>query len=298
MLLSESKAIVDPAGRIIVYLAGRPSGDASWDACASKASRALTKAGDDCARDFKKKQKQHQRGRYAILQTGYQHGGGPTEPYNVGKKTVKQEKALQMLKSCKAFSRIAGFGSSALQMAAPRVFERYRDALGKIEAANPRLTKPFANSVYPTATFNLGPRTITLPHRDRQNVPYGWCAVTALGNYDPEKGGHIYLWELKMVIQFPPGSTILLPSALITHGNTPIQPGETRQSFTQYCAGSLMRWHAYGHRSAGALASEDPALARFLKDTAEQRRLAAAALFSKHSNLAEDHAELAAPSRC
>lgn len=50
------------------------------------------------------------------------------------------------------------------------------------------------------------------------------------------------LWDLRLVIEFPPGSTVLLPSAIIAHSNTPITQGETRYSFAQYTAGGLFRW--------------------------------------------------------
>ncbi len=80
------------------------------------------------------------------------------------------------------------------------------------------------------------------------------CAVTALGDYDPERGGHIVLWELRMIIEFPPSSTILIPSAVVSHSNTDIQPGERRYSFTQYSAGGLFRWTAAGHMTLKNLA--------------------------------------------
>ncbi|KAI0055804.1 hypothetical protein BV25DRAFT_1815131, partial [Artomyces pyxidatus] len=282
--------IVDREGRVVVYLAGRPTTDGSWDKTAAEASDLLGKVRHDCRNDFKPAQKEHQRGHYAILHTGYSHGGGPTAPYSVAKKTEIQGKAVEMLKRSPAFLRIAGFASSAFQMGAPLLFDHYDAVLRDISRDRPGLSKPFRNSVFPTATFNLGPQAVTFPHRDAKNVPYGWCAVTALGNYNPELGGHIYLWELKLVVEFPPGSTILIPSALVTHGNTPIQPGEVRQSFTQYCAGSLMRWHAYGFRTADALSREDPALKKHLAATEGQRRAAALALFSKHKDLAAQHA--------
>lgn len=52
------------------------------------------------------------------------------------------------------------------------------------------------------------------------------------------------------MIEFPPGSTILLPSSVVTHSNTPIQPGETRYSFTQFTAGGTIRWVDYGFQTA------------------------------------------------
>ncbi|KAI0043519.1 hypothetical protein FA95DRAFT_1465992, partial [Auriscalpium vulgare] len=116
-----------------------------------------------------------------------------------------------------------------------------------------------------------GPRAVTVPHRDAKNVPYGWCAVTALGDFDYERGGHLVLWDLQLVIEFPPGASILIPSALITHSNVAIQPGETRQSITQFCAGSLIRWHAYGFRTERAMRRQDRALAEAFDDSATTR---------------------------
>ena len=57
------------------------------------------------------------------------------------------------------------------------------------------------------------------------------------------------LWDLKLVIEFPPGSTILIPSATLRHSNVAIQPGEKRFSFTQYTAGGLFRWVDHGFQS-------------------------------------------------
>lgn len=59
------------------------------------------------------------------------------------------------------------------------------------------------------------------------------------------------LWDLQLVIEFPPGSTILLPSAVLRHSNTVIQKGEERYSFTQYTAGGLFRWVDHGFQKEG-----------------------------------------------
>jgi hypothetical protein len=64
-------------------------------------------------------------------------------------------------------------------------------------------------------TFNFGPQTVTFDHRDSGNLAFGWCAITAFGNFDPTCGGHLVLWDMKLVIEFPPGSTILIPSAMM-----------------------------------------------------------------------------------
>ena len=94
-------------------------------------------------------------------------------------------------------------------------------------------------------------------HVDTGNKANGLCAITALGQFDPKRGGHLVLAQLGLVIEFPPGATILIPSATVAHGNTPIQEGETRQSVTQYAAGGLFRWVRFGFRNEKALVREN-----------------------------------------
>lgn len=109
----------------------------------------------------------------------------------------------------------------------------------------------FTNSVWAAATFNFGPNTICFKHMDYSNLPFGWCSITSLGNFDPTLGGHLVLWDLHLVVEFPPGSTILLPSAAIAHSNVPINfsDGEQRYSFTQYTSGGIFRWVDQGFQT-------------------------------------------------
>ncbi|KAJ7021148.1 hypothetical protein C8F04DRAFT_973180 [Mycena alexandri] len=100
----------------------------------------------------------------------------------------------------------------------------------------------FAGSVFAAATFNLGPRTVTYPHYDGRNLLWGWCVVTALGWFDYKRGGHLILWDLRLVVEFPPGSSILIPSGLIRHSNVKIGREEKRFSFTQFSGAGLFRW--------------------------------------------------------
>jgi hypothetical protein len=56
------------------------------------------------------------------------------------------------------------------------------------------------------------------------------------------------LWDLGLVVRFPPGSTIFLPSALIRHSNTPVSAHERRYSFAQYTSGGIFRWIGHGFK--------------------------------------------------
>ena len=108
---------------------------------------------------------------------------------------------------------------------------------------------PFVDSL-PAAAFNLGPRTVCVPHRDAKNLSFSICCITALGDFDPSAGGHLVLKELDLVVMFPPGVTVLIPSAVVTHSNTSIQEGERRYFFTQYASGSLFSYVENGMRTA------------------------------------------------
>ncbi|KIM35711.1 hypothetical protein M413DRAFT_58817, partial [Hebeloma cylindrosporum] len=159
-------------------------------------------------------------------------------------------------------------------------FYDYCDAhIKQICEHNPRLIKNFARSAFPTAAFNFG-NVRTFKHRDTQNCPFGWCGITALGKFDPRKGGHLILWELKLVIEFPPHSTILIPSAMITHSNTPVAKGDIRNSFTQYCAGGLLRYVNNGFMIDRVLHRKNPAKFREMEAMKATRRQMGLGLFS------------------
>jgi hypothetical protein len=124
---------------------------------------------------------------------------------------------------------------------APRLYHHYDKYNQKIEQKL-RLRRPFPKGVFAAAAFNCGPKVWTFKHRDALNLPYGWCAVQALGRFNPERGGHLVLWDLKLVIEFPPGALILFPSATLLHSNIPVGDDEERASFTQWSAGGLFRF--------------------------------------------------------
>ncbi|KAJ3898951.1 hypothetical protein F5879DRAFT_994244 [Lentinula edodes] len=84
------------------------------------------------------------------------------------------------------------------------------------------------------------------------------CAITTGGKYDYKQSGHLILWDFKLILEFPPGATILLPSALIRHSNLPLADGETRVSVTQYTAGGIRHWLEYGGRTEDEFCTQDP----------------------------------------
>lgn len=125
------------------------------------------------------------------------------------------------------------------------------ETLASVKASVPQLTYPYENHPFAAVTFNIGPAAWTKPHKDMMNLSWGWCAVTSLGCYDHTKGGHLVLWDLNLAVEFPPYSTIFIPSAILAHSNTAVKPTEHRSSVTQYNSAGLFRWVAYNHSLQG-----------------------------------------------
>ncbi|KAI0323486.1 hypothetical protein GY45DRAFT_1264490, partial [Cubamyces sp. BRFM 1775] len=115
---------------------------------------------------------------------------------------------------------------------APRVYQNMSAKLRLFFAHHPTAQRNFCNSNYSAASFNFGPATVCLLHKDSANEPCNFCHITALGHYNSKTSGQLVLVQYKMIIEFPPGSSVLIPSAIVQHGNLPIQVGEDHQSFT------------------------------------------------------------------
>ncbi|KAJ7185940.1 hypothetical protein C8R46DRAFT_1208044 [Mycena filopes] len=200
------------------------------------------------------------RGNHAAKHVGASMGGGQRYPQNLAH-SVCNLAIFAGLFGRKSFERITGWTNPFIQNASdqkrspihglrPNLHEYYRATYialcdwDRLQARAKHIRRNFPEkfSVFTTATYNFGPVTVTLPHIDFGNLAWGWCAITALGHFDPDRGGHLVLWDLNLIIRFPPGSTILLPSAILRHSNLNIGPNETRSSFTQFTPAGIFRW--------------------------------------------------------
>ncbi|KAJ7260064.1 hypothetical protein C8J57DRAFT_1072571, partial [Mycena rebaudengoi] len=152
--------------------------------------------------------------------------------------------------------RLAGFQSSGLARYAPKLFRYYVDTMNALFENHPHLTRNFHNSVFPAATFNCGPSAVTDEHADFLNLIHGLCGVSSTGRFDHTRGGAFYMKQIKLLIDFPAGSSILMPSAFMDHSNTPIATGESRCSMTQYVAGGLFCWVKYGFQTRTSLLAQ------------------------------------------
>ncbi|KAJ6521651.1 hypothetical protein DFH09DRAFT_1251093 [Mycena vulgaris] len=213
---SAPRPLIDSEGRIIAVLAGQPD-RAEYRAAAIAAFHAIRDAGQEAR--FPSAMREHRRGLFAAINVGLSYGKGQKVPCWLDNKEYTP--IADKLLANRSIGRLAGFADGA---------------------SRPHLRRPFARSVFFCAAFNFGPNVWTFRHRDVLNLVFGWCAVQALGNFDHKKGGHLVLWDLKLVVEFPAGALILLPSATIAHSNVPVQKGEERASFTQFSAGGIFRY--------------------------------------------------------
>ena len=140
------------------------------------------------------------------------------------------------------------------------IYQHYTIHLHCLFSRHRYLQHTFPNSIFPACTFNVGPNAVTFEHVDNGNFAGGLCPITCGGAFDSKLGSHLILFNWKVFIEFPSASTIIIPSSLLGHRNTPIQPGEHHVSFTQYCARGLIWWVQHGFQSIKACTLNDPQL--------------------------------------
>ncbi|KAJ8518634.1 hypothetical protein ONZ45_g4324 [Pleurotus djamor] len=202
---------------------------------------------------FKEKDLDHKRGLFPALAIGVTRGPGSGIPTVRRAANVATKTALDDLLDDPSMRALATYQSQLLHLHCPVLGHYYRTTFDEAIAHKPDLRRNFEKSDFASLTVNFGPQTVCKKHLDTLNLAWGWCAVTALGNYDYRKGGHLVLWNLGLVLEFPPGCTINIPSATLYHSNTPIAHHETRYSVTQYSGGEIFRWVHNGFRMAKEL---------------------------------------------
>ncbi|KAF9025080.1 hypothetical protein BDZ89DRAFT_954091, partial [Hymenopellis radicata] len=204
---------------------------------------------------FPKKMCVHRRGRFPAPASGVGYGGG--EEYPVNRACSKSVRSfMDDFIAHPLVQRLSGWINCLFRTHNPLMYHSYADTLDAVTKRDHTLRRNFVNSVFSLITVNVGPRTVTIPHRDRANRPPGWCPVSPFGLFDPNRSAQLVLDEFKLVIDFPAGTSIFIPSAIVTHWNLPLAQGETRYSITQYSPGGLFRWVYHGFRTKLAFEHE------------------------------------------
>ncbi|KAJ3727242.1 hypothetical protein DFJ43DRAFT_1001895 [Lentinula guzmanii] len=216
------------------------------DALIKRIDEKLTKAQKDL-NFVPLKRKPNVRGTYDSLPIGGSFGGGQTRPAMFAH-TPHNDEIVEGLRKDEDILRIAGLCDEYFESYVPKLHTLYDNVLNWLHEDNNEFERPFPNCAFAAATVNFL-FAVTRRHKDFLNMIYGFCAVTPLGPYNYKQGGHLIIWDLGLIIEFPPGTVILLPSALLEHSNVSIVPGETRSSITFYSAAGLFRWRHNGYMS-------------------------------------------------
>ncbi|KAJ7041672.1 hypothetical protein C8F04DRAFT_1252603 [Mycena alexandri] len=226
---------VDCNGRIIAVLVGQPD-HPEYRATANLTFEAIRDASRNT--HFPAAMHKHCRGLFAAVNVSLSYGKGQSISCWLNNKEYTG--LVEGLLANANIERLAVFADAAFALWAPHLYQYY------------------CTSVFFCVALNFGRNVWTFKHCDVLNLAFGWCAVHALRHYNATLGGHLVLWDLKLVIEFPHGALILLPSATITHLNIPVQEGEERVSFTQFSAGGIFRYVNNGCKAVEGLEQADP----------------------------------------
>ncbi|THU78007.1 hypothetical protein K435DRAFT_701052, partial [Dendrothele bispora CBS 962.96] len=245
--------IKDINGKIFAALVGNPPDDPTWQSVHTEAALLLEKHRHSVVLPHEDISR---RGVRKYISTGYSFGGGQKLPMPLNQHPRNQQIIDDLLAS-ECFQRISGHVSSAFSTWAPKLHQQYVNMLSKYQAEDPLFSKNFSKSAFAAATFNFDEQTETMEHVDYFNYIVGWCGITSLGRFNHTKGGHVILWDLRIVIEFPAGTSMIIPSCYLRHSNTSIAPGETRQSFTEYSASGLFRYMDDGMKTRVSMSIDE-----------------------------------------
>ncbi|KAJ7065914.1 hypothetical protein B0H15DRAFT_807675 [Mycena belliarum] len=150
-----------------------------------------------------------------------------------------------------ALKRLVGYGNHLLEVYCPSVLSALQEEKQDFLTHHPTANYPSDSSVFSAATFEFGgphKRTTCLGQPDRFQAG-GWSVLHALGDYVPMRGGHVIFWDLGLVVSFPPGSSILIPTGVIHYSFVKVRAGERRYSLLQWAGAGIPRWFANGRRT-------------------------------------------------
>ncbi|KAK6997350.1 hypothetical protein R3P38DRAFT_2563409 [Favolaschia claudopus] len=141
--------------------------------------------------------------------------------------------------------------SGLFKLFCPTAYDTLAEDKKDMLERNPQAYFPNEASIFSAATLELGgPHFNIRDHRGdlRDMEPAGWNILTALGKFRSLYGGHVIFWELGLVVQFPPGSSILLPAGLIHYSFVKVEEEETRLSMLQWAGAGVRRFLDNGGR--------------------------------------------------
>ncbi|KAJ7691677.1 hypothetical protein B0H14DRAFT_3531788 [Mycena olivaceomarginata] len=229
----KTHVILDRKGRIIGVLIAPPLPGEDWDSVLEAATAAMREACDKMS--FPASAYHHRR--------AYAEGEGfPCSFAPSAKNAAAMEELLNQPSVVRmatypirerpsfSFFLYSDLFQRTSQALCYPIFANYHTTKQTLLRRNSALRRTFTRSPFAAVTVNLGPVSVSPPHADFGNKADGMCLIGALGAFNADQGGHLVCWDYNLIVRFPPGCSILIPSAVVTHSNTPIQDGEERFS--------------------------------------------------------------------
>ncbi|KAE9389566.1 hypothetical protein BT96DRAFT_960007 [Gymnopus androsaceus JB14] len=158
---------------------------------------------------------------------GISFGGGQQRPGNFAH-TANEDAVWDRLRNTPEVQAVARRVDYLLACYFPKLHNLYTNTLKDLCNADKSLSPNFKDCCFAASSINLD-HAVT-------------CAIKNFGTFNYKKGGHLVLWDLKLIIEFPPGCTALLPSAMLAHSNTSIAQREHCQLMTFFTVSGLLRW--------------------------------------------------------
>ncbi|KAJ7630165.1 hypothetical protein FB45DRAFT_1027398 [Roridomyces roridus] len=173
-------------------------------------------------------------GRRSSITAGIHYPEGLERPENV-QYDMAEFMTVESLMNNETIGDWLRFARDSFQRSAPKGYDIAQQLKAGLFARYPHL-HPVSPGPWTNITFDLGPQAVTPPGRpDAPIARWCWLALTAFGSFDATRGGHLILWDMGKVVEFPAGTTFLIPP-LMRFSIAVIRSGETRFSITQYFA--------------------------------------------------------------
>ncbi|KAF7366118.1 hypothetical protein MVEN_00488600 [Mycena venus] len=250
----KTHVIVDRHSCIIGALISPPGPGEEWDKVVEATTAAMRTARDKMSfppQAFVHRRATQAGGGFPAEADGFSFGGGRNTVGNIKARSQGNRVAMDELLADLSIVRMATYpihepqartlpfshahpALAAFQSFCFPIYADYHCNKQTLRKKNPYLCSAFHRSPFAAVTANLSPVSVSPPHLDGANKTDGMCLVDTLGDFDPDLGRHLVLWDYGLIICFPPGRSTLIPSAVVTHSNTPIQDDEERFSLVQY----------------------------------------------------------------
>ncbi|KAJ3573616.1 hypothetical protein NP233_g2316 [Leucocoprinus birnbaumii] len=247
------RPLIDTEGVVFGVLAGRPNDD-QWLRASERLYEAMSSEASNAnfadESQHHPKILHHGRGDFPAINAGITPGQGSKFPHmvNLG---IYEDMIERLIKN-KDLQYLADWHNWCVKAWWPDLYYRLRSCLDKLHSHptyGEGLERITPAGIYPAAAFNFGPNVATDPHRDVKNFAFGLCSIQPVGPFNPDAGGHIFFDDLKLIVRFPSGSVILIPSATLTYANIRVAEGDERASFTQYFPAGILRFVENGFRT-------------------------------------------------